>query len=72
MLFVQGSRDELGSAAELRAVVRRLPHAALHLVSGGDHSLALPKREGPEKQEKALATAADAIATFVCARRPVL
>lgn len=72
MLFVQGSRDELGSGPELRALVRRLPHASLHLVAGGDHSLALPRREGPEKQEKALAGAADAIAAFVLTRRAVL
>ena len=65
MLFVQGSRDELGSAAELRALVRRLPHASLHLVGGGDHSLALLKREGPEKQERALDAAVEAIVTFV-------
>ncbi len=65
MLFVQGSRDELGDEKEIRALVRRLPHASLHVVDGGDHSLALPKREGPEKQEAALDAAADAIAAFV-------
>ena len=69
MLFVQGTRDELGSAAELRALVRRLPHASLHLVTGGDHSLALPKREGPSMQERALDAAAEAIAAFVRGRR---
>jgi predicted alpha/beta-hydrolase family hydrolase len=66
MLFVQGSRDELGDAAEIRKVVRRLPHAALHVVQGGDHSLALLERDGgAEKQEQALEGAADAIAAFV-------
>jgi predicted alpha/beta-hydrolase family hydrolase len=68
MLFVQGSRDELGNAKELRELVRRLPYAALHLVEGGDHSLALLKREGAAAQESALEGAADAIAAFV--RKP--
>jgi predicted alpha/beta-hydrolase family hydrolase len=66
MLFVQGSRDELGDAKEIRAVVRRLPKAAVHVVEGGDHSLALPKRDGgAARQEPALDGAADAIAAFV-------
>ena len=66
MLFVQGSRDALGDAAEIRKVVRRIPHAALHVVKGGDHSLALLERDGgAAKQEPALEAAADAIAAFV-------
>ncbi len=66
MLFVQGSRDALGNAAEIRKVVRRLPHASLHVVEGGDHSLALLKREGgADAQETALEEAADAIVAFI-------
>lgn len=66
MLFVQGSRDELGNEAEIRAVVRRLPKASLHVVAGGDHSLALLKRDdGATRQEAALERAAGAIAAFV-------
>ncbi|MBX3190396.1 MAG: dienelactone hydrolase family protein [Labilithrix sp.] len=65
MLFVQGSRDAFGDGRAIRALVERLPGAALHLVKGGDHSLALPKREGAGRQEAALAAAADAIAAFV-------
>jgi uncharacterized protein len=66
MLFVQGSRDDLGDAAEIRKVVRRLPQASLHVVAGGDHSLALLKRDGgAARQEEALGAAADAIAAFV-------
>jgi predicted alpha/beta-hydrolase family hydrolase len=66
MLFVQGSRDALGNAAEIRKVVRRLPHASLHVVEGGDHSLALLKREGgADAQDNALDEAADAIVAFV-------
>ncbi|HSO39681.1 MAG TPA: alpha/beta family hydrolase [Labilithrix sp.] len=69
MLFVQGSRDALGNAAEIRAVVRRLPQASLHVVEGGDHSLALLKRDAKNTQEAALEGAADAIAAFVRAPR---
>jgi uncharacterized protein len=65
MLFVQGSRDELGNEAELRQLVRRLPQASLHVVKGGDHSLALLKREGEAKQEEALESAVTSIAAFV-------
>jgi predicted alpha/beta-hydrolase family hydrolase len=66
MLFVQGSRDELGDAAEMKRVVRRIPHASLHVVEGGDHSLALLKRDGgAARQEPALDAAADAIIAFV-------
>jgi len=66
MLFVQGSRDALGNAAEIRKVVRRLPHASLHVVDGGDHSLALLKREGgADAQESALDEAAEAIVAFI-------
>lgn len=67
MLFVQGSRDALGSSAEMRALVRRLPRAQLHVVDGGDHSLAVLKQSALS-QESALEGAADAIAAFV--RKP--
>jgi uncharacterized protein len=66
MLFVQGSRDTLGSAAEIRKVVRRLPGASLHVVEGGDHSLALLQRDGgAAAQDEALEAAAKAIAAFI-------
>jgi len=65
MLFVQGSRDALGTAGELRALVRRLPHASLHVVEGGDHSLAVAKRGATSTQEDVLEAAAEAIGAFV-------
>ena len=65
MLFVQGSRDELGDAAEIRELVHGLPHASVHIVEGGDHSLAVLKRDATTTQEDALEGAADAIAAFV-------
>jgi predicted alpha/beta-hydrolase family hydrolase len=65
LLFVQGTRDDLGPAEELEALARTLPDARVHAVVSGDHSFALLKREGRERQEAALAGAADAVARFV-------
>jgi predicted alpha/beta-hydrolase family hydrolase len=46
MLFVQGSRDTFGTPAELTPVLSGLiPPPALHIVEGGDHSFALPKKD---------------------------
>ena len=38
MLFVQGSRDTFGTAADIAALVPSLARATLHEVAGGDHS----------------------------------
>ena len=57
--------DELGNEKEMRALVKTLPHSTLHVVKGGDHSLALPKKEGKDAQEAALEGAAEAILAFV-------
>ena len=43
-LFISGSRDSLARLELLRAAVDTLPRARLHVVEGGDHSLALGKR----------------------------
>jgi uncharacterized protein len=44
-LFVSGSRDALARLELLRDVVAALPGARLHLVEGGDHSLATDRRD---------------------------
>jgi predicted alpha/beta-hydrolase family hydrolase len=67
MLFVQGSKDELGTAAEIRALAKKLPRASVHVVLRGDHSLRVEKI----RQEAALAEAADAIGAFVRKNAPV-
>jgi predicted alpha/beta-hydrolase family hydrolase len=47
MLFVQGTRDPFGTPDELTPIIAALgPRATLHAVTGGDHSLALPKKSG--------------------------
>ncbi len=38
MLFVQGTRDAFGTAAEIAALLPSLRQATLHEVAGGDHS----------------------------------
>jgi hypothetical protein len=47
MLFVQGSRDTFGTEAEMRPVVEACPHAQLHVVAGGDHSLKMRGKDAP-------------------------
>lgn len=69
VLFVQGTRDELGTAKEIVAVAKTMRDARVHAVEGGDHSLALLRREGAEAQENALTRAADAIAAFTTRKK---
>lgn len=46
MLFVQGSRDAFGTPDELAPVTSALrPAATLHVVSQGDHSFKLPRKD---------------------------
>jgi uncharacterized protein len=68
MLVVQGTRDELGTADEMKRMLASMTQARVHVASGGDHSLALLKREGPERQQRVLDDAASAIAKFVSGR----
>jgi uncharacterized protein len=65
MLFVQGTRDPLGAAEEIAALLPRLPRAELHVVKDGDHSLAVPIRLGAEAASRALDAAADAVSRFI-------
>jgi predicted alpha/beta-hydrolase family hydrolase len=44
MLFIQGTRDAFGTAAEIQELLPRLQRATLHEVPGGDHSLKVPAR----------------------------
>jgi len=47
MLFHQGTRDRLADLDLLRPVLEQVgPRATLHVVEGGDHSLAMLKRSG--------------------------
>ena len=47
MLFVQGTRDTLADLSLIREVTDELgARATLHVLDGGDHSFAVPKRTG--------------------------
>lgn len=67
ILVVQGTRDELGTAAEMKKMLASMENVntRLHVVEDGDHSLVLPKARGAEAQERALEDAAAAVATFI-------
>jgi uncharacterized protein len=45
-LFLQGTRDSLADLALLRPILGRMPRARLHVIEGGDHSFAVPRRAG--------------------------
>lgn len=52
MLFVQGSRDALGTPDELRPIIAQIgPRAELYVVEGGDHSFKVPKSAGARQQD---------------------
>jgi hypothetical protein len=46
MLFLQGTRDTLADLDLITSLCSELSHATLHVVEGGDHSFAVPKRLG--------------------------
>ncbi|HKW91368.1 MAG TPA: alpha/beta fold hydrolase [Methylomirabilota bacterium] len=69
MLFVQGSRDAFGTPEELTPILAPLgPRVSVHVVEGGDHSFAVPKR-GPVSQPEVYARIQDEIARWLRARR---
>lgn len=48
MLFIQGTRDPFAQPDLLARTIARLPHATLHVVEGGDHSLTVRGRRPEE------------------------
>jgi hypothetical protein len=52
MLFVQGTRDALGTPAEIQPFIKNLrPAAKIFPIEGGDHSFKAPKKFGlPQEQ----------------------
>lgn len=65
MLFVQGSRDELGTADEIGALLPSLQRAQLFVVESGDHSFKVPARVG--KPDDVLGRVFDVVAEFIMA-----
>ena len=65
MLFVQGTRDSLGTPAEIKPFVKNLrPAAKIHEIEAGDHSFKAPKKFGAS-QEQIFETAMDEIDRWV-------
>jgi predicted alpha/beta-hydrolase family hydrolase len=62
MLFVQGSRDAFGAAAEIAALLPALQRATLHEIAGGDHSFKVPG--GAAMQEPVFQQVIDTVATW--------
>lgn len=61
MLFVQGTRDALGTPEEIQPFIKGLrPAAKIHSIEGGDHSFKAPKKFGLP-QENIYETAMDEI-----------
>ena len=52
MLFVQGTRDALGTPEEIQPFIKALrPAAKIHTIEGGDHSFKAPKKFGIAQEE---------------------
>ena len=52
MLFVQGTRDALGSPEEIQPHIKDFrPAAKIHSIEGGDHSFKAPKKFGMPQEE---------------------
>jgi predicted alpha/beta-hydrolase family hydrolase len=66
MLFVQGSRDEFGRAAEIAALLPSLnPRARLYEVADGDHSFKVRVKTAGRSQDAVLTSIFDAVAAFI-------
>ena len=65
MLFVQGTRDALGTPEEIKPFVKNLrPAAKIHEIEGGDHSFKAPKKFGLT-QEQIFETSMDEIDRWI-------
>ena len=64
MLFVQGTRDALGTPDEIQPFVKDLrPPAKIYAIEGGDHSFKAPKKFGTD-QPRVYEAALDEIARW--------
>ena len=65
MLFVQGTRDALGTPDEIQPYIKNLkPAAKIYAIEGGDHSFKVPKKLGMP-QEQVFEAAMDEIDRWV-------
>ena len=72
MLFVQGSRDEFGTAEEIRELLPRLnPQAQLFEVADGDHSFKVRVKTTGKKPDAVFTEIFDRVDAFIrSVRRP--
>jgi len=73
MLFVQGTRDQFGTAQEIRELLPRLnDRATLFEVDDGDHSFTVRVKVAGKKADAVLAEIFDTAAGFIerCAKSP--
>jgi predicted alpha/beta-hydrolase family hydrolase len=75
MLVIQGSRDSLGTAAEMQRVLQPLGRSRVKAIEGGDHSFEVSRsktREAIEERERIHEDVASVIADFIRSpkRRP--
>ena len=67
VLIVQGERDTFGTPDELRPVIATMTaNTTLHVVPGGDHSLAVRGRQ----KDETFAGVLDVVASFIRANQP--
>ena len=69
MLFVQGTKDAFGAAAEIHALLPLLSRATLHEIAGGDHSFKVPG--GKTKQEPVFNNILDTVAEWIRGMTPI-
>ena len=65
MLFIQGTRDQFGAAAEIRALLPRLQRAEIVEIADGDHSFKTRQKVTGRKPDAALVDVFDAAAAFM-------
>ena len=66
VLIVQGERDDFGTPEELKPVIATMKaNVTLHIVAGGDHSLAVRS----QKKDEAFQGVLDVIASWITALR---
>jgi predicted alpha/beta-hydrolase family hydrolase len=64
MLFVQGTRDQFGTADEIRALLPALKSATLYEVPDGDHSFKIRIKVAGRRPEAVLSDVFDTVAAF--------
>ena len=66
MLFVQGTRDQFGTAAEIRELLPRLnPRTSLFEVEDGDHSFTVRVKVTGKRPDAVLTEIFDTVASFI-------